>query len=160
MNIVKGVGIALWDKQDNMLLVEENQTKIWKQKGDISMPLWWIDHEEFAKEAALREIHEETGSALSDCLYLGQTSFVMPEIDFRADVELFGALVESLDPALQFQSDEIADVFSIDYEQFLAMVESGRKGIRPGNMEILSYLSRYGDSLKNRLSAFGTQRLG
>lgn len=61
MREVEWVSIELFDKNWNVLLIEEWENKSWKNKGQISTPMGTVEEEEKEKylETLIRELEEE-----------------------------------------------------------------------------------------------------
>lgn len=63
--IVRGVKVMLWRNKEAILMTEREDTSVWVLPGG------GIDHNETSKDAAYRELKEETGIESKDLKYLG-----------------------------------------------------------------------------------------
>lgn len=96
---VTAVGGILRDRSGQVLLIERARDP---GKGKYGLPGGFVDHEESAEEALLREIHEEVGLRVGPCEYLttlpnqytyqGLTAAVL-DIFFLVEVDSFASLV-------------------------------------------------------------------
>ncbi len=112
------------------VLFEVRSKELRRQPGEISFPGGKIDPGEDAREAAVREAHEELQVPLSSIELLGPLDYILSPTGVR----LFPYVGRVLEPVINASPAEVDEIFTVPLDELLEMepqVATMEMGTRP-----------------------------
>ena len=113
MKEVKWVSIEVIDPDGKILFIEEAEDKPWKNKWQISVPMWTVEKWEDPLETVIRELREETWLIIDKGQIENKWKFWMYVNNWEIFVEMhkFIVRVDDVLDTKNFQTEEISKVF-------------------------------------------------
>ena len=119
-NVAAAVGIIIYDKENNILF--ETRAKE-PQKGKIAIPGGFVDFDESAEQAAMRECKEEIGCCVSDLQFLctNPNTYPYKNFEYKTCDIFFMALLppqfKSMQDFIQTLNIQQSEVTSLSYHK-------------------------------------------
>lgn len=141
--MVPGIGVILFNQNNQLLLVRNHEHKIWHLPGGA------VDALELNIEAAVREVQEELGVKIeakklkSVAIYnhIGGVSNL--KVNSLAQYFIYPMLIDSSE--INFDKNEIAEIYWVDIDQVNAKSEFN-------GYKILPFLAQFSHQLRSKTS--------